>query len=121
VIVEQRSYLLRPGKTGEFLSAVETLGLPLLKPILGGLIGYFTSETGALNEVAHLWAYESLEERARRRKILTAHPDWPRFTAAVEPLLERMETRILVPAPFTPLNLAAVRAMNGSEASVTPP
>jgi len=121
VIVEQRSYLLRPGKTGEFLSAVETLGLPLLKPILGGLIGYFVSETGALNEVVHLWAYESLEERARRRKILTAHRDWPRFTAAVEPLLERMETRILVPAPFTPLTLAAVRALTGSEPPLTPP
>ena len=121
MIVEQRSYLVRPRKTGEFLSAVERLGLPLLKPILGGLIGYFVSETGALNEVVHLWAYESLEERARRRKILTAHPDWPRFTAAVEPLLERMETRILVPAPFTPLNLAAVRAMNGSEVLLTPP
>ena len=114
MILEQRTYKLRPGQTGAYLRAVETLGLPLLKPILGGFIGYFTSEIGALEEVVHLWAYASLEDRAARRKRLAAHPDWPRFTAAVSPLLERMESRILTPAAFTPLTLAAVRALSGA-------
>ena len=111
MIIEQRTYRLRPGAMAAYLEAVETLGLPLLKPILGGFVGYFRSELGPLEDVVHLWAYESLADRAARRKRLAEHPDWPRFTAAVNPLLERMESRILTPASFTPLTLEAVRAL----------
>ncbi|MFI4986096.1 MAG: NIPSNAP family protein [Alphaproteobacteria bacterium] len=113
MIVEERTYLLRPGRTAEFLHAVETLGLPVLKPTLGGLIGYFVTEVGTLNQVVHLWAYESLDDRARRRKLLAEHPGWQRFTDAVQPLFERMETRVMTPAAFTPLTLEAVRALGG--------
>jgi hypothetical protein len=112
MIVEQRTYVVKAGRTADFLAAVETLGLPVMRPLLGGLIGYFVTEIGALDEVVHLWAYESLDDRARRRQALAAHPGWPVFTAAVQPLFERMESRILSPASFTPLTLAAVRAMN---------
>ena len=83
-----------------------------MRPLLGGLIGYFVTEIGALNEVVHLWAYESLDDRARRRKQVAEHPGWPAFTTKVQPLFERMESRIMSAASFTPLTLEAVRAMN---------
>ena len=69
MIVEQRTYVVKAGRTAEFLAAVETLGLPVMRPLLGGLIGYFVTEIGALNEVVHLWAYESLDDRARRPSV----------------------------------------------------
>ena len=112
MIVEQRTYIVKPGRTAEYLAAVETLGLPIMRPLLGGLIGYFVTEIGALNQVVHLWAYDSLEDRARRRKAVEEHPGWPAFTEAVRPLFERMETRVMTPASFTPLTLESIRAMN---------
>jgi hypothetical protein len=112
MIVEQRTYLVKAGRTADFLAAVETLGLPVMRPLLGGLIGYFVTEIGPLNEVVHLWAYESLEDRARRRQQVTEHPGWAEFVATVRPLFERMESRIMMPASFTPLTLESVRAMN---------
>jgi NIPSNAP len=112
MIVEQRSYVVKAGRTADFLAAVETLGLPVMRPLLGGLIGYFVTEIGALDEVVHLWAYESLDDRARRRKAVAEHPGWPAFVAAVQPLLERAASRVMTPASFTPLTLDAVRAMN---------
>lgn len=112
MIVEQRTYVVKAGRTAEFLAAVETLGLPVMRPLLGGLIGYFVTEIGALDEVVHLWAYESLDDRAKRRKAVEEHPGWPVFTNTVRPLFERMESRIMAPASFTPLTLEAIRAMN---------
>jgi hypothetical protein len=112
MIVEQRIYHLKPGRVGEFLAAVETLGLPMLRPTLGGLIGYFVTEVGGLEQVVHLWAYENLEDRARRRSELAKHPGWPIFTATVQPLFDRMESRVMTPSAFTPLTLDHVRAMN---------
>jgi len=112
MIVEQRVYVVKPGKTPDFLKAVETLGLPVMRETLGGLIGYFVTDVGPLNEVVHLWAYESLDDRARRRKTCAEHPGWPKFLAAVQPLFVRMETRAMTPAPFTPITLEGIRDLN---------
>ncbi len=105
MIVEQRTYTLQPGKVPAFLKCVETIGLPVLEPTLGNLIGYFTTEVGELNHIVHIWAYESMDDRARRRAELMAEPEWQAFLAKMGELrlIETMENRILVPAPFSPL------------------
>ncbi|HTZ80768.1 MAG TPA: NIPSNAP family protein [Stellaceae bacterium] len=112
MIVEQRTYLVKLGKTPEYLRAVETLGLPVMRECLGGLIGYFVTDVGPLNEVVHLWAYESLEDRARRRAACAAHPGWAPFIDVVRPLLEHQASRVMTVAPFTPITLDGIRALN---------
>lgn len=117
MIVEERTYIVRPGRAAEFLRHVETLGLPVSRPTLGGLIGYFHTEIGTLNQVVHWWAYASLNDRARRRRKLAADPEWRKFLDAALPLIERMESRILIPAAFNPLTAADVAAMNARPAA----
>lgn len=117
MIVEQRTYRVKIGKIPDFLKAVETIGLPVMRRTLGGLIGYFVTEVGPLNEVVHLWAYESLEDRARRREACAAHPDWERFLGTVRPLFEHMETRVMTPASFTPITLEQIRGLNRGPAA----
>jgi hypothetical protein len=117
MIVEQRLYLVKPGRIPDFLKAVETLGLPVMRETLGGLVGYFVTEIGPLNEVVHLWAYESLDDRARRREACAVHPGWDKFLATVRPLFEHMETRVMMPAPFTPITLEQIRALNRGPAA----
>lgn len=107
MIVEQRTYTIRPGRVGEFLALAESDGLPVLGPTLGNLIGYFSTEVGDLNQVVHLWAYDSLAEREARRAALAAKPEFQAYAAKVAPLIRRMENRILVPAPFNSLPLMA--------------
>ncbi len=101
MIVEERTYTLQPGTAPEYLSRYERHGLPVQLPILGHLVGYFSSEIGVLNQVVHLWAYEDLSERARRRAELQANPDWQAYLATIRPLIVRQESRILIPAPFS--------------------
>lgn len=103
MIVEQRTYTLYPNKTAEYIAHFEREGIAIQRPILGRLIGYFSSEIGSLNQMIHLWGYESFEERTRRRAILAADPRWREYvTKNIQPLIVRMENKILIPTPYSP-------------------
>ncbi len=102
MIVEERIYTLEVGKVPEYLRLYEQEGLPIQLPILGNLVGYYSSEIGDLNLIVHLWGYESFEERTRRRAELMSNEGWKAYIAKVRPLILRQENRILVPAPFSP-------------------
>ena len=78
-------------------------GLAIQQPILGGLIGYFTTDIGPLSEVTHLWAYADLQDRARRRQQLADDPRWQAFLPKLSENIEQAENRILVPTDFSPL------------------
>ena len=103
MIYEERSYTLKPGSLGSYFKTYEAEGLAVQKAILGNLVGYFQTDFGTLNQVVHIWAYESLDERARRRAKLWQDPTWLSYIPKVLPLVEKMENRLLIPAPFSPL------------------
>ena len=103
MIVEERIYTLEVGKVPEYLRLYEQEGFPIQLPILGNLIGYYSSEIGDLNLIVHLWGYESFEERTRRRAELIANEGWKAYVEKVRPWIVRQENRILVPAPFSPI------------------
>ncbi len=103
MIVEERIYRIRTGLMGRYLQLVRDEGLSIQQPILGRLIGYFTTEIGPLSQVVHLWAYDDLEDRARRRRILADDPRWRAFVPHLSETIESAENRILVPTDFSPL------------------
>jgi len=102
MIVEMRSYVLHPGKLPEFMRLMGSEGIAIEQPVLGRLLGFYSTEIGAINKVIHLWAYDSFEERQRRRALLAAHPEWSAFVPKVLPLIREMHNEILNPAPFSP-------------------
>ena len=103
MIVEMRTYILHAGKLAPFMQLMEGEGIRIEAPILGRLAGFYSSEIGALNKVVHLWAYDSFEERQRRRALLGADPAWQAFLPKVLPLIRDMHNELLNPAPFSPL------------------
>jgi len=104
MIVEERIYTVMPGRTAEYLKLYESEGLPVQLSVLGNnLVGYFTSEIGELNLLVHLWKYESLADRDRRRAELAKNQAWQSFVARAVPMLQKMENRILSPASFSPI------------------
>ena len=64
---------------------------------------FFTTETGALCQVVHMWKYESMADREQCRHRLASAPGWADYLEASMPLLCALENRILVPASFSPL------------------
>lgn len=103
MLYEMRIYRLKTGAVPAYLRLVEEEGIRVQEEHLGQLVGYFATEIGRLNEIVHVWAYESLDERERRRAALAGDPRWTAFIPKIQALIEEMETRILKPAPFSPL------------------
>lgn len=103
MIIEQRTYSLKPGKVREFLAVYEAEGLALQANTLGYLIGYFTTETGELNQVVQLWGFASFEDRMTRRAILSESAEWHAFLAKAGQLVLAQKSELLTPAPFSPI------------------
>jgi hypothetical protein len=104
MIVELRTYTAKPGQAAEFLKLYEEKALPLQTHYLGGLMGFYTSEIGHLNQIVHLWQFESLADRESRRLALEADPAWRAFRAELRSMdvLLDMHSSILRPTTFSP-------------------
>lgn len=103
MVIDERTYTLRPGVMTEYLRRYEQEGMPIQLPILGNLIGFFSTEIGTLNQVVHLWGYADLADRTERRGRLKADERWQAYLETVHPLIVTQENRLLIPAPFSPI------------------
>ena len=102
MIVEERIYTLHPGKVGEYMRLYEDEGFPIQEPVLGSLVGWYSTDFGPLNQIIHMWAYDSYAERDRRRTELAEREDWQAFLGKIRPLIKTQENKTLVPAPWSP-------------------
>jgi hypothetical protein len=104
MILEIRTYTAHPGKVNTWLEYYEKNGLPVQKRLLGRLVGFFTSEIGTLNQIVHIWAYDSLADREARRSALPKDPEWQAYLKnSPQGILLAQETKILNPTSFSPL------------------
>ena len=90
-IVEQRDYHVFTGKLNELVRLYADEGIAIQEEILGGLVGVFTTEVGALSTYTSFWRYDSFAEREQP------------FLAKIQPLIHSQQNRILVPTRFSPL------------------
>lgn len=103
MIVEQRTYTLEVGNVPTYLAMYQAEGIEIQRRILGNMLGYFSTEVGTLNQIVHMWGYDSFEDRLRRRGELGADPGWQAYVAKLRPLILKQENKILIPAPFSPI------------------
>ncbi|WP_027488602.1 NIPSNAP family protein [Allorhizobium undicola] len=97
---EIRTYRLKNGAIPGYLKAVGEEGIAIQKEHLGHLVGYYFSEIGPINEIVHIWAFASLDDREARRARLAADPRWQAFLPRIRDLIELAENKIMKPAPF---------------------
>ena len=100
--VEIREYQLVTGAVGEYLSAYREHGYAIQRSHLGEPVGWYTTEIGPLNQIVHLWRYESLEDRTNRRNRLFADPDWLVYVEIIKPLIVSQTSRILTEPKLSP-------------------
>ena len=105
MIIDLRTYTLKPGKVADYLELYEREGLPVQTRYLGPPVGYFVSEIGELNQLVHIWKYESMADRERKRALLEADPEWTAYRAhsAQAGYLHSQENQILKSVSFSPL------------------
>ena len=102
MIVDVRTYTLIPRKLPGYVALFEKLALPVTKRHGLELLGYYTSQIGALNQVVHIWRYESLADLEKKRTARDADPDWAKFLSQTEGYVLMQEDKIMKPASFSP-------------------
>jgi len=103
MIVEMRTYKIKPGTIPDYYRIYETEGMAIQRRILGNLIGYFHTDIGPLNQIVHLWGYEDLADRAARRAELAKSTEWLACVARLMDLIIEQDNKILLGAPFSPI------------------
>ena len=106
MIIDLRTYTVKPGKVADYLALYEREGLPVQKRHIGEPVGYFVSEIGELNQLVHIWKYESLSDRERKRAAMEADPEWTAYRkrSAEAGYLIAQKNQILKSVPFSPLS-----------------
>lgn len=100
MMIEHRTYTLYPGKTQTYFSHYTNEGLAIQLDYLPSPVGYYSVEIGALNQIIHMWGYDSLDDRAQRRARLRQDERWSAYVAKIVPLIQHQESKILLPASF---------------------
>ncbi len=105
MLVDLRTYTMVPGRLKAFLTLYEAEGLPIQIRHLGRPIGYFTTETGTHNQVVHLWGYENMADRERRRDAMEADPEWASYRAksAAAGNVQHQENKLIRSVSFSPI------------------
>ena len=103
-IYEKRSYNVTVGQMSEVIRLYSELGWPALQA--GGfarhLVGYFTSDTGELHQLIHLWRFDSDDDRRQFWKRLFEDQAFMAFARQLRPLLKSQSNQLLLAAPWGP-------------------
>ncbi|KAF3355259.1 hypothetical protein VdG1_04220 [Verticillium dahliae VDG1] len=100
-IFELRSYTLHPGNLLEWETHWRR-GLKARREVMEGVGAWFV-QIGDLNTVHHLWQFANLEERKIRREQSWQIEGWSETVHKTVPLIQKMESRILTPMPWSPV------------------
>ena len=97
MIIEVRTYQLKPASVaeverrfGEALPAREKLSK---------LAAFWHTEVGPLNEITHVWTYDTFEQRSAIRAEAIKSGVWP---PPISDFIVSMQSEAFVPAPFSP-------------------
>ncbi len=94
-VVDLRTYTIALRRIPEFLEIFDRLAMPVQLRHLNPPIGFYVSDLGPLNQVVHLWEYDSLADMERRCEARNADPDWPAYLKASGSLIVAQENRII--------------------------
>jgi hypothetical protein len=105
LIVDHRTYRIKPGHTQAHLAIYEEYGFAAQTRHLGQPLAYLYGETGDVNTIVHLWAYEDAGDRARRRAAMMGDPEWQVYLKKLNEsgLLLAQSTSLMIPAKFCPI------------------
>ena len=67
VLIDHRTYRVKPGTVQAHLDLYEKYGLAAQTRHLGKPVAYMFAESGDLNTIVHMWAYEDAADRAAKR------------------------------------------------------
>lgn len=104
MILEHRAYTMQIGLLERFYELQVERGFDAIAPVLDRLIGYFSTVDGPLEQVVHLYAFDSLEDWRERLHGLYGIPELEPYFEKVRPIMLKQENHVLLPAPLDKLS-----------------
>jgi hypothetical protein len=101
-IYELRTYQVTVGKMAEVVALYKSLGWPALDKHPKKLVGYFTGDIGAINQLVHLWKFDDDADRRAFWAGVFADAGFMAFAAQLRPLLQSQQNKLLLAAPWGP-------------------
>ncbi|XP_056144254.1 protein NipSnap homolog 3A isoform X2 [Lampris incognitus] len=97
---EFRTYCIRPDQNAAFLKL--TNEKIHLRTAHSELVGYWSVEYGGLNQVFHIWKYDSYSQRAGVRAALAKDPKWiGEYISKAIPMLNSQDNEVTYLVPWS--------------------
>ena len=101
-IYELRTYTVIVGKMSEVVNLYKTEGWPALDKHPRKLVGYFTGDIGALNQLIHVWKFDDDADRRAFWAGVYEDETFMAFAAKIRPLMLSQENKLMMNAPWGP-------------------
>lgn len=82
MLVDERTYLIRPGCLTRYLDRHLEMALPLMREHLGEPLAYCIGADSELNTFVHQWLYADAADREVRRTRLYADARWLQYRSS---------------------------------------
>lgn len=104
MLIDHRTYRCKPGTLPKYIQLYEEHGKAPQTRHLGQPVAHMTTESGAMNTLVHIWAYDNAADREKRRAAMQADPEWQNFLklSAEAGYLENQTTMLMVPTKVFP-------------------
>jgi len=97
MIIEMRTYQLKPGSLAE---VEKRFGAALpVREKHSKLAAFWHTEIGPLNQIIHVWSYDSFEQRSQIRAAAQKEEGWP---PPIREFVVAQQSEVFNPAPFSP-------------------
>lgn len=101
-IYELRTYTVVVGNMAAVTDLYKTAGWPALAKYSKNLVGYFTGDVGALNQLVHMWRFEDDADRRAVWAAIYGDAEFMAFARQLRPMLASQENKLLLAAPWGP-------------------
>lgn len=94
-VVDFRVYRIHYNHMKTFISTTREHAMKVMIRHIGPPLGYYQTIVGNLNQITHIWGFDSMGDMETRRNARNADPEWRNYLDASDGIYERQETQIL--------------------------
>lgn len=99
-LYEMRTYTLIVGKMADVVQLYKTEGWPALQKHPQKLVGYFTGDIGAMNQLIHIWKFDDDADRRAFWAGVFSDEQFMAFARQLRPMILSQENKLMMAAPW---------------------
>jgi hypothetical protein len=105
VLIDHRYYRIKPGFVPAHLDLYEKTGFAAQSRHLGQPFAYLYTESGEVNTLVHMWLYEDVADRAKKRAAMAADAEWQNYLRLNNEAgyVVSQQNNLMLPANFAPI------------------